>query len=120
MTDKHQVTGMYLPWDDPGPLPESPPLQTWVEVSTYGAPMRRFMLVPAAPAEMMKDEWVRVSDSLWRLDDRWTVRREGPYWRAFRGSAATLCGFPAATEAMHEAEFLRAADRAYSAPGASA
>lgn len=112
------VTEMYLPWDDPGPPPDPPPLQAWVEVSTHGAPMRRFMLVPAAPAEIAKEEWVRVSDILWRLDDRWTVRREGPYWRAFRGVSATLCGFSVATEAMHEAELLRAADWAYSAPGA--
>ena len=76
------------------------------------------LVVPAAPAEIAKEEWVRVSDILWRLDDRWTVRREGPYWRAFRGVSATLCGFSVATEAMHEAELLRAADWAYSAPGA--
>lgn len=49
--DNYQVTEIYLPWDTKESLPTPPPLQRWAEVSPYGSPMRRFILVPREPGE---------------------------------------------------------------------
>ena len=62
----------------------------------------------------MSIHWQRITDTLYRLDDTWTVVLEpGLQWRAYRGNSATLCGFANVGAAMDEAERLRKEDEAY-------
>ena len=58
----------------------------------------------------MSINWQRITPTLYRLDETWTVRLDGQQWFAYRGNSATLCGFANVVEAMEEAERLRAVE----------
>lgn len=58
--------------------------------------------------------WKKIAAHVWRLDDTWQVVEDMPgQWRAYRGDVACQACFKTVQDAMHEAEALRKADRAY-------
>lgn len=61
----------------------------------------------------MSIHWQRITPTLYRLDDTWTVRLDGNQWFAYRGNSATLQGFADLGGAMKEAERLRKEDGMY-------
>lgn len=58
--------------------------------------------------------WQRISETMYRLDDVWTVREdEDGWWRAYRAYDRLLGRFANVNDAMLEAERLRKEDEGY-------
>ena len=59
----------------------------------------------------MSANWQKLSYTMWRLDDTWTVKFEVPYWSICYDDATMLGGFTTASPAMAKAERMREADK---------
>ncbi len=57
--------------------------------------------------------WTRETQTRWRLDQVWTVRKRKGLWYAYRREQKCLLGWPEVEKAMREAEILREGDKSY-------